>query len=126
MSATKEGNGEDSSDSETEQMRRAKQIPTWARSANLPQSLVAETRDPDSIFDKVNTINLEEVFEGHPTKRRFRARTSSGMWVRDRLTAREELDYKKMTTGFDASMPPPPPPPPPPPSGSGGAGASGV
>lgn len=110
MTASKDAPDADSSDSEAEQARRTKRIPGWARSANLPQSLVGETRDPDSIFEKVNTINLEEVFQGHQQKRRFRTRTSSGMWVRDRLTAKEELDYKKVTTGFGGGLMPPPGP----------------
>lgn len=96
----------DSCDSANERRRhnrKRKRIPLWARSANLPQSLVAQTRDPDTIFERVHTLNLDEVFEGHRGKKKFRARTSSGMWVRDRLTAQEELDYKKATIGFDAS-----------------------
>lgn len=128
MSATKHANPEESSDSETDNARRRKRVPAWARSVNLPHSLQGEMRDPDSIFPKVNTIDLEKVFQGHPTKRRFRARTSSGLWVRDRLTAKEELDYKKVTTGFGSPTPKPPPPPPPGSGagGSAGAGASGL
>lgn len=106
MTASKDNPDRDSSDSDAGQSRPAKRIPNWARSSNLPQSLVGETRDPDSIFEKVKTINLEEVFQGHQQKRRFRSRTSSGMWVRDRLTAKEELEYKKVTTGFSGVMPP--------------------
>jgi Inner centromere protein, ARK binding region len=105
MSAQK-GSNTDSSESDDENTRKRKpkkRIPGWARSLNMSQALVDEKRDPDSIFEKVHTLDLDEVFDG---KRKFRARSSSGVWVRDRLTAQEELEYKKVTTGF---MPPPPP-----------------
>jgi Inner centromere protein, ARK binding region len=116
MSAHKDSRP-DSSDSEDEERSRhpMKKIPGWARSVNMSQALVDETRDPDSIFEKVHTLDLDEVFDG---KRKFRSRSSSGVWVRDRLTAQEELEYKKMTTGF---MPPPPPPPS---RGGGGSGSA--
>lgn len=100
MSAGKNERRDDSSDSEEERARRRrKHVPGWARSANLPHALSSETRDPDTIFERVHTLNLDEVFEGQTMKKRFRARTSSGAWVRDRLTAQEEMQYKK-AAGF--------------------------
>jgi len=39
---------------------------------------------------------LEEVFaEEKKKKKRYRTRGSSSNWVRDRLTWKEEMDYKK-------------------------------
>jgi Inner centromere protein, ARK binding region len=96
MTAIKNAAGH-SSDSDDEQPRPTKKrLPTWARSAALSDMLASETRDPDTIFERVHTINLDEVFDGHKSKK-FRPRTSSGVWVRDRLTAQEEVEYKKRT-----------------------------
>jgi hypothetical protein len=96
MTAIKNAAGH-SSDSDDEQPRPTKKrLPTWARSAALSDMLASETRDPDAIFERVHTINLDEVFDGHKSKK-FRPRTSSGVWVRDRLTAQEEVEYKKRT-----------------------------
>jgi Inner centromere protein, ARK binding region len=96
MTAKKSTAGHNS-DSDDDRPRPSKKVlPTWARSSALSNVLVKETRDPDTIFERVHTINLEDVFDGLKSKK-FRPRTSSGVWIRDRLTSQEEVEYKKQT-----------------------------
>jgi hypothetical protein len=94
MTATKDAAGHSSDSDDEDRPRTKKRLPPWARSSALSDVLANERRDPDTIFERVHTINLDEVFDGHKTKK-FRPRTSSGVWVRDRLTAQEEVEYKK-------------------------------
>jgi hypothetical protein len=98
MTSSKDAENHSMGSEEERRRRRKKRIPSWARGTPLSTAVMTESRDPDTIFEAVRTINLDAVFSEHE-QRRFRPRTSSGIWVGDRLTAQEELDYKK-STGF--------------------------
>eukprot|EP00850_Spirogloea_muscicola_P014349 SM000102S09207 [mRNA] locus=s102:208172:209019:- [translate_table: standard] len=75
-----------------------KPIPAWARREML-QPLLQEqlATDPDLIFSAVTTCDLIDVFGVRGSKKRgdFARRSSSGDWLADRLTWREELHYKR-------------------------------
>jgi hypothetical protein len=86
-------------DSEGEDEPR-KPVPEWARGRSLMAQLVAQMHiDPDEVFQQhAKTCSLDEVFAaptGKPGKRDFTRRTSSGNWLEDRVTWKEELGYKK-------------------------------
>ncbi|KAJ8903726.1 hypothetical protein NDN08_004826 [Rhodosorus marinus] len=99
MTTEKNDNDEDSTDEESS-TRNNKKIPVWARQPHLNRALEDQDkalRDPDTIFPRTSaTCDLEEVFaEEKKKKKRYRTRGSSSNWVRDRLTWKEEMDYKK-------------------------------
>ncbi|KAA8492377.1 Inner centromere protein-related protein pic1 [Porphyridium purpureum] len=88
---------ESGDDSTGRRGRPKKPIPGWAKGDQLLEALERQRFvDPDSIFPRMYTCNLEEVFAAvKEKKKRYRARTSTGNWVRDRLTWQEEMEYKK-------------------------------
>lgn len=92
---------DDSEDSEEEEegekSKVQKPCPLWTRKEYLlPHVLAQSTIDPDDIFGTVRTCNLDEVFaKGAKKKRSFRKRTSSGNWLEDRLTWKEQMSYKR-------------------------------
>lgn len=87
---------DDDSDSERMAKRKGKKIPTWAQKENVLKAIEKQTGDPDKHFSRVQSVNLEEVFAStQQNKKRYRARNSSGQWTKDRLTAKEEMEYKK-------------------------------
>lgn len=95
--------GSDSEEEEEERPR--KPIPDWARGAALDQALAAQYGgtvpiDPDALFDEIETCDLEAIFPNQK-KKRFQKRTSSGLWVGDRLTAAEKDKYRQ-EMGFAA------------------------
>ena len=62
----------------------------------MRKALEKQTGDPDKHFTRVQSVNLEDVFAStQQTKMRYRSRNSSGQWTKDRLTAKEEMEYKK-------------------------------
>lgn len=84
--------------------RKKKKTPKWASSSQVWQSVREESTDPDSVFARgVPSCNLETVFEGREQKRRYRARDESGDWTKDRLTAKEEMEYKRQAGFFGGS-----------------------
>jgi Inner centromere protein, ARK binding region len=91
----------DDSDSEAENDKQKKKIPTWASRANLVPALEQQYNgcidgkkvDPDTIFPEVQSCDLEAIFENKKSK--YRSRTSSGNWARDKVTAAEKLVYKR-------------------------------
>uniref|UniRef100_A0A7S1XBW9 Inner centromere protein ARK-binding domain-containing protein n=1 Tax=Compsopogon caeruleus TaxID=31354 RepID=A0A7S1XBW9_9RHOD len=88
---------EESSDEEIRR-RRKKKIPEWATGANLMEALHHQPEDPDVIFEpaKKTSIDLVDVFKEQPVeKRRYRKRTSSANWIRDRVTVAEEIEYRR-------------------------------
>lgn len=93
----------DSDDSEAENGKRKKELPKWVLKENLRPSLhaqyIGKTVDPDEIFGEVHTCDLEAIF-GNQLKAKYRSRTSSGNWSKDRVTAAEKLVYKR-AMGFD-------------------------
>jgi hypothetical protein len=93
---------EDVSDDDSAAVPAAKRhlVPEWARSHRLYGALIEQTRvDPDTIFHRVHTCDLVEIFRA-TNRPRYRRRTSSGDWVLDRLTWREEAAYRR-ALGFD-------------------------
>lgn len=95
MSAEKRFNPDDSDDENS-----GKPIPKWARNANVMKVHCEQTEDPDKVFKHVTTVDLEQVFAStNIPKKRYRTRHSSGQWTRDRLTAKEEMEYKR-NAGF--------------------------
>ena len=90
---------DDSDDSDSEDQRRGKPIPSWAHKESLLPMLKAQARlDPDMIFpNPPATCSLSQVF-GKPANSEAR-RGSSGNWQHDRLRIDEELNYKR-TMGY--------------------------
>ena len=92
---------DDMSDSETENDKQKKRIPTWATRQNLYTALEQQVNgtidgrkvDPDDIFPEVQSCDLEAIFG--TKKAKYRSRNSSGNWTRDKVTAAEKLVYKR-------------------------------
>lgn len=84
---------------EEEERRRGKPVPKWAERNKLMHSVKDQT-DPDDLFSSGAMCNLSEVF-GEP--RKYRTRSSSGNWTQDRLTAQEQVAYKKISRDVDNS-----------------------
>ena len=100
MSADRErGNYSDDSSSESEEVkarRKGKKIPDWATKNNVAKAVNQQRTDPDKHFTRIQGVNLEDVFAStNQQKMRYRSRNSSGQWTKDRLTAKEEMEYKK-------------------------------
>lgn len=87
------------SDFESDEEAPKKPVPDWARGKVLIGQLVAQMYiDPDEVFQQhAKTCSLDEVFAScHKSgKGDFSRRTSSGNWIEDRVTWKEELGYKK-------------------------------
>lgn len=95
MSAQKRYNSEDE-----EEENPGKPIPKWAKNANVAKVHCEQKEDPDKLFKRITKVDLEQVFaNAAEPKKRYRQRHSSAHWTRDRLTAKEELEYKK-NAGF--------------------------
>jgi hypothetical protein len=101
----------DDSDSEAENDRKKKKIPTWALRDNLVRALEQQYTgridgrmvDPDDIFPEVQSCDLEAIFGSKKAK--YRTRTSSGNWTKDRVTVAEKLVYKRdMGFAMDAEI----------------------
>jgi hypothetical protein len=94
----------DSDDSDESDSGPKKKIPTWAQKENLLTALknqydeTCKRLDPDTLFPEVDTCDLEAIFE--KKRSRFKKRTSSGNWSKDRVTSAEKKTYKRMM-GFD-------------------------
>lgn len=90
------------SDSEEDESKKKpkKRIPSWAKTVNLNKALEHQYSvgrlqlDPDEIFGEVDTCDLDAIF-ADSKKSRFRQRTSSGNWSKDRVTSVEKADYKR-------------------------------
>ena len=84
-------------DSDSEDERPAKKIPSWARRDKLNDALLKQIKypkhDPDEIFGQVLTCDLTAIFDLN--KKRYQRRTSSANWDADRATIDEELAYKR-------------------------------
>ena len=86
------------SDESDDEGRPAKPVPQWARSKNLNRQLRAQlSADPDEIFKAhETTCSLDEVFSTTgKSKPCYKRRGSSGNWLEDRVTWKEEWFYKK-------------------------------
>lgn len=108
----REDSGTDDSGSESDNDKQKKKIPTWALRANLLPALEQQYNgciggrkvDPDTLFPEVQSCDLEAIFENKKAK--YRSRTSSGNWTRDKVTAAEKLVYKRdmgFATDFEVS-----------------------
>ena len=91
---------EDSSDYDSEEEAKPKKrIPRWARKENLIPALERQfldgphRMDPDTIFPEVSTCDLESIFANK--KARYKKRTSSANWAKDKVTAAEKLVYSR-------------------------------
>ena len=91
---------EDSSDYDSEEEAKPKKrIPRWARKENLIPALERQfldgphRMDPDSIFAEVSTCDLESIFANK--KARYKKRTSSANWAKDKVSAAEKLVYSR-------------------------------
>lgn len=96
--------GVSESSDEIRERRRRKVIPQWAKTTAVWKTLQNEKGDPDVVFARgAPSCNLESVFtiEEGTTTRKFRPREDSGDWTRDRLTAKEEMEYKRRAGFFD-------------------------
>ncbi|KAI2490175.1 inner centromere protein [Fragilaria crotonensis] len=96
----------DSDESDDSGSGPKKKIPDWAQKENLITALKQQydengnRLDPDALFPEVETCDLEAIFD--KKRNRFKKRTSSGNWTKDRVTAAEKLVYKR-TMGFDST-----------------------
>jgi len=76
-----------------------KPVPDWARGKALMAQLFAQMYvDPDEVFQQhAKTCSLDQVFGScrKPGKQNFDRRSSSGNWIEDRVTWKEEVGYKK-------------------------------
>lgn len=84
-------------ESESEDDKPKKRVPNWARSVNLGPALhkqytAPDRLDPDVLFHEITTCNLDEIFQ---KKARYKKRTSTGNWTKDKLTVAEKLVYKR-------------------------------
>lgn len=92
--------GESSDDSDDEGAVK-KVYPAWTNRAALDALLRAQEHvDPDEIFEhNKKTCALSEIFvHADPVskvKKDYSRRTSSGNWIEDRVTAKEQIMYKK-------------------------------
>ena len=98
MSDAESDDGSDvSSDDDSRSNKPRKYIPSWALRANLhpmlDQQFAKGGRDPDEIFGEVETCDLQAIFLEN--KNRYKKRTSSGLWTKDRATSSEKLAYKR-------------------------------
>eukprot|EP00884_Botryococcus_braunii_P010461 jgi/Botrbrau1/19416/Bobra.0338s0043.1 len=92
----------DSSDDDScEDDRRRKPVPDWARGRALFGQLLSQAGvDPDEVFQQHSTTcPLDAVF-GHTDpqggkKKDLNRRGSSGNWIEDRVTWKEEMAYKR-------------------------------
>lgn len=92
----------DDSDSEAENDRAKKKIPTWAQRSNLYSALEEQYNgrigslkvDPDDIFPEVQSCDLEAIF-GPKKSKLYKRRASSGNWANDQVTVAEKLVYKR-------------------------------
>jgi len=83
---------ENESDSEDEKKPK-KKIPIWAQRPALEIALKTQRLDPDEIFQRVYSCNLDDIFI--KKKKKFNKRTSSSEWTRDKVTMKEEIEYKR-------------------------------
>lgn len=87
----------DSESESDDEDRISKKIPTWAGPQKLQEKLRKQLQpgglDPDEIFGEVETCDLVAIFDNPRT--RFKKRTSSGNWGKDRATTAEKLAYKR-------------------------------
>mmetsp|Transcript_18884 Transcript_18884/g.21727 ORF Transcript_18884/g.21727 Transcript_18884/m.21727 type:complete len:740 (+) Transcript_18884:179-2398(+) len=99
MSDKEESDSDEESSSDEEESGPKKRVPSWARNTNLVSALEhqfkdsADRVDPDAIFPEVSTCDLEAIFD--QKKARYKKRTSSGNWTKDKVTAMEKLTYKR-------------------------------
>ncbi|KAK9836350.1 hypothetical protein WJX81_007690 [Elliptochloris bilobata] len=107
---------QDSDEEAVDDAAPRKPVPDWARGRALAGQLAAQLAvDPDEIFQqRQKTCPLDEVFghAGKPTagKRDLTRRNSSGNWIEDRVTWKEEVTYKK-AMGYLAAQHPSQPAP---------------
>ncbi|KAJ7515888.1 hypothetical protein O6H91_22G033000 [Diphasiastrum complanatum] len=89
---------DDDDDDVDDDVRRKKPIPLWARKENLIPLLRRQAHmDPDQIFTSAKTCDLFEVFgtTGSRKRKDFGQRSDSGDWLVDRVSWKEEIQYKK-------------------------------
>jgi hypothetical protein len=81
--------------SDEEDVDRHKDLPSWAQSPELFETLKRQKDfNPDNLFGPIATLKMEEIFKSRHS--RFRARTSSANWSGvDKLTEMEELEYAR-------------------------------
>ena len=76
-----------SSDEESEDDGEKKKVPNWAKSPSLKQALQNQSSvNVDELFppQHARTCNLDEIFVNFKKTKRFKNRTSSGNWLKDR------------------------------------------
>uniref|UniRef100_A0A060SZG0 ARAD1C07414p n=1 Tax=Blastobotrys adeninivorans TaxID=409370 RepID=A0A060SZG0_BLAAD len=80
--------------SESEDDDEGNVLEEWANSPEL-QSLLKRQQsiDPDSIFGPIAPLKIEEVFKNSSRVSRFRPRSSSAVWSKDKLSQQEIEQY---------------------------------
>jgi hypothetical protein len=64
---------EDEDSDEEYERRKRKRIPSWARSHNLKELLQQQVSvNPEEIFPRADTCDLEEIFGPNERKKRYR------------------------------------------------------
>jgi len=104
ISDREDSESDESEYSSDDEDKPEKKIPGWAKKMHLHKALLDQydkkkngTLDPDSIFPEVETCDLAAIFDQKKT--RYKKRTSSGNWTKDRVTVAEKLTYKR-TMGY--------------------------
>lgn len=92
------GGSSDTDEEEERARRQRKRVPKWAHKENLRNALHRQytdnTVDPDALFGEVTSCNLEAIF-GRKKDKKYKKRTSSGNWTKDRATVAEKLAFKR-------------------------------
>lgn len=86
--------------SESEDDDEGNVLEEWANSPEL-QSLLKRQQsiDPDSIFGPIAPLKIEEVFKNSSRVSRFRPRSSSAVWSKDKLS-QQEIDQYANQMGY--------------------------
>ncbi|KAF4546461.1 Inner centromere protein [Lasiodiplodia theobromae] len=92
----------DSEDEDSDSEAANFQAPSWVNSPALRELLTQQQLvDPLEVFGPIPPLQMEEIFKNKDRHKRFRERTSSAYWVKDKLT---EEERKKDMEGRERLM----------------------
>ncbi|OJD29770.1 inner centromere protein [Diplodia corticola] len=92
----------DSEDDDSDSEAANFQAPSWVNSPALRELLTQQQLvDPMEVFGPIAPLQMEEIFKNKDRHKRFRERTSSAYWAKDKLT---EEERKKDMEGREKLM----------------------
>ncbi|KAL0254440.1 hypothetical protein SLS55_009915 [Diplodia seriata] len=92
----------DSEDEDSDSEAANFQAPSWVNSPALRELLTQQQLvDPMEVFGPIAPLQMEEIFKNKDRHKRFRERTSSAYWAKDKLT---EEERKKDMEGREKLM----------------------